>query len=516
MQLVPDEQVLSFEDQIRAVPTVVIDEAAVRQMSTGQVAKLEGELRRYRETLQANPLLGYVPAGEKHWRFHHAIRTNTKHRWIFGGNRAGKTTTAIVDDLIQICPQALVPAHLRQWKKYECPCYIRVVAPDMERTTKPVLHQKIKEWCPPSLFVGGDFDKSWHDKSATLRFTCGCRMDFLSYEMGLNKFGGAALHRIHWDESPPEDLRAESLMRLIDFDGDEIGSMTPLMGLDHIYRQVYKRRGEDFDSGRPKIRAWTIGIRDNRRLSEDAIEAALGEIASDEDRARREHGLFTELGGQVYKRFYKAKKARTLTDAQLIELLRTRMNVVCAIDPGARWAGVVWIAFDSANHALVFDAVRLESTHAGDIAAKLHARAARWGIRPQYVIDPAAKQRSQVNGQTVLSELARHGIHATPGVNDVQTGVWNVRWRLDAGSLSIYEDLEIVFDEATEYSLVERDDGVFEIKKGNDHVLDALRYGVMQRPWIPPQTQIWTPGGEHVVRPPMRQAKTGPPEGALV
>jgi hypothetical protein len=118
-----------------------------------------------------------------------------------------------------------------------------------------------------------------------------------------------------------------------------------------------------------------------------------------------------------------------------------------------------------------------------------------------YVIDPAARQRAQVNSDTVQSELIRQGIPTINGQNNFETGYFQVRQRSEAGRLRVNPECRGLRSEADDYALEARDDGMIKPLKGNDHRLDALRYALMTRAWNPvaeikdPQQQLgWEVG----------------------
>jgi phage terminase large subunit-like protein len=504
-----------YADIVNAIPRLKMNLEAIEAMSPGDRERVKYQLTQWEDAFKANPLLGYGPAGVKQHDFHIAGGHDHKTRAIFGGNRAAKTTTAIVDDIIQMCPTHLLPSHLSAYKHHVCPFYVRVIAPDMNRTMRPVIHQKIREWMPKEMMKGASFDKAYDRSSESLRLTCGCRMDFLSYEMDLDKFGGAALHRIHFDEEPPEDIRGECLLRLVDFDGDEVLSMTPLKGLSYTYRRIYKPRWRKDEDGRVKVATWTIGIRDNRFLPERAIKDALADITNDAERLQREFGQFAERGGMLYPRYLERAVPRVPEERWKRDL--KRMDVVVGIDPGIRFTGLSWTAYDRDNHAVTFDAVKLLDQHAGQVAQFLKDRAKRWDLEdPFYVIDPSFRARSLTNAESVQDILERHGIFATAGQNNVEAGINEVRRRLDVGSLLIFNDLYDLLDEAVEYSAVEREDGALQVNKRNDHILDSQRYALMERPYAVQSDDLTVAYPDDVAQPPKRKVPEGDPAGSMV
>lgn len=470
--------------------------AALEALPQGQREAAIKALEELEAAFTFNPMLGYVPASCaevhpqqlpgpevcdhrcKHAAFH---ASQVPSKWLFGGNRAGKTTTAIADDLIQATPRELLPDHLLGYKRWECPFYCRVMAPDMQRTMIPVIHQKFREWTPKELLKRGSFDASYDKAGQTLRLECGCRFDFLSYEMDLDKFGGAALHRVHYDECPPLSIRTECLMRLVDFNGDEIGSLTPLKGLDWMYRTIFLNDSD------PNIFKTVIGIAENPHLSREARERIIGSIVDAREREAREFGLFVHFGGLVYPDFRHVLVPRLSRD-RLREL-----EHVCGIDPGVRYAGITMLGFDGENRSHTFAARKLANATVPEYVEYIRSVYGPLGVSlddVHFVIDPAARARSLVNAENVQDELARYGIFAGAGQNAVEPGVQQIRRRIKSGWCQIAdceETLDLV-EELEMYRLdvdADADDGQFKVLKQHDHVCDAWRYAHMERPWLP-------------------------------
>jgi enoyl reductase-like protein len=102
----------------------------------------------------------------------------------------------------------------------------------------------------------------------------------------------------------------------------------------------------------------------------------------------------------------------------------------------------------------------------------------------------------------VQSALAVLGIGCADGQNAVEAGIQQVRSRLQHDRLRISRDCVLLRDEADEYAAEDRPDGEFKPIKENDHILDAMRYMAMARPWFPQVEATaasrdlgrWTPG----------------------
>ena len=447
---------------------VLVDTDRLEALSAG--GKLEARLLLQEVELlkRLNPMQFYEPPSRKHAEF---MASRAGVRAIFGGNRSAKTTTAIADDIVQMSPLELLPEHLHQFKHGECPFYVRVMTPDMERTMKPVIHHKLREWLPQALIPGG-FDKHYNKQAQCLQLECGCRFDFLSYEMALDKFGGAALHRCHYDEEPPEDIREECLMRLVDFDGDELFSMTPLKGLTWSHKQILKNTD-------PDVFKITVSMRDNPHLNPRGVNRKL-KLLSEDARRMREQGEFHNAAGYVYPEV----KAWTVHRAP-DETYRAYDTLV-AIDPGIRKAGLTWTSWTGESFC-TFDERELRDQTVEGYVKEIRRVNARYGLneaRIHYIIDPAGTARSLTNGESVETELNRLGIYCEHGQNDVDTGVLMLRRLGMAGNWTIVDDLTEFIETLSEYPLVIHADGTMHpAKTGNEHRADAVRYAISTRAW---------------------------------
>src|SRR5581483_11170211 len=173
-----------------------IDHVALKRLPLGERAQARELLDAYEAALRANPLIGYQPH-PKQVAFHEG-REPVK--CFLGGNRSGKTTAGILDDLIQAVDVAVVPEHLRSFKVWEPPFFCRVVSPDFTSTMEGVIFQKLREWVPRGQLVGDSWGKAYDKQRRRLSFKNGSWFDFMTFEQDLDKFGGAALHRVHYDE----------------------------------------------------------------------------------------------------------------------------------------------------------------------------------------------------------------------------------------------------------------------------------------------------------------------------
>lgn len=434
------------------------------------------------EKLQAsNPLQFYRPASEKHARFH---SEQVRLRAIQGGNRSGKTTTAIVDDLIQATPRELLSPELLQYKIRDCPFYCRVMTPDMERTMKPVVHKKIAQWIPKSLLKNGSFQNSYDRQGNSLHLECGCRFDFLSYEMSIDKFGGADLHRCHYDEEPPEDVREECLMRLLDYGGDEVFSFTPLRGLTWAYRTLFKNRDD------PRIHLEQVSMTDNPHLDQGLVAELMagGPLGlSDVGIQRRVEGTFTAEHGFCYPVL-----REWICDPPAREAIAAAPEIIVGIDPGYRVCGLTFTANLKNELFLTFDTLELRASDASEYANAIGRVLGRWGIPPDnvsFAIDPNnARAKNLVTGDSVEDELIRHGIYPEHGQKDLMAGVLLLNRLGNEGKWQISAKLEDFIERLEEYPLEEDSHGELKpAKTGREHLCDSIRYALSVRAWPDPR-----------------------------
>jgi hypothetical protein len=91
------------------------------------------------------------------------------------------------------------------------------------------------------------------------------------------------------------------------------------------------------------------------------------------------------------------------------------------------------------------------------------------------VIDPAARGRSQNDGEQLLKTYRDLGLKLSEADNAVEAGIYAVWQRLSGGRLKVFKTLQ---NWLSEYRLYRRDDKGH-IVKMNDHLMDTTRYGIM-------------------------------------
>ena len=93
------------------------------------------------------------------------------------------------------------------------------------------------------------------------------KLGFKSCDQGREKFQGASLDFVWFDEEPPRDIYIECKMRLLDRRGEIFGTMTPLKGLSWVYDEIFMNSFND-----PEVWYTQISWQDNPFLSPEEIK----------------------------------------------------------------------------------------------------------------------------------------------------------------------------------------------------------------------------------------------------
>ncbi len=428
------------------------------------------------EEREANPLLGYFPYD--HQRAYH--EANTPIKALIAGNQSGKTHSSLADDLIQLLDEDFLPDHLKPYKRWDPPVSIWIGCPKFDKLFDTII-PKLRELIPKAALKGGGFDTAFSKQHKTVHFLNGSQITFKTYDQDVDAYSGASIHRMHWDEEPEGDhglaIRQEARIRLLKHGGDECLSMTPLFGYSWVHEHVYERRHE------PSITVINADMDDNPSLTEAAKKEVLAGYSEDEIKARK-RGEFVHFGGTFFGMFSDREHVRDEIENEHLE----GQDVVVGIDPGLRHTGIVWLAFDNDNSAIVFDEFYPGEGLVPDFAREIKARNQKWGLKkkPRYVIDPSARNRNAINADQIEAAYAREGIYCEHGQNDRGAGILEVQRRLSFGSLVVTRNCVDTIRQFPRYRRDPNTSDEWAAIKVDDDLLDAIRYGVMTRVWHQP------------------------------
>ena len=142
------------------------------------------------------------------------------------------------------------------------------------------------------------------------------------------------------------------------------------------------------------------------------------------------------------------------------------------LDVGWNRTAALWIAKDrDTGTCYVYD-----EYYRGQAEPSVHAAAIkRRGIWIPGAVDPAARGRSQIDGQKLFDMYTDLGLDIEKAINAREAGIYAVWELMSQGALKIFRTCS---NTLSEYRLYRRNEKG-EVVKQNDHLMDALRYNVM-------------------------------------
>src|SRR5688572_18378481 len=229
---------------------------------------------------------------EKQYQFHTSTR---KRKLYIGGNRSGKTTGGVVEDIWR----ATCTHPYRPELNAIGPNFGRVTAVDFDHGVKQILLPQFSQWLYPSALVNGSWEDSYNKSDKVLTLANRSQIEFMSYDQDLDKFAGTSRHWIHFDEEPPRNIWVECLARLVDTEGDWHMTMTPVEGMNWIYDELYEQQVNNENGTVEVIEVSTL---ENPYLSDVGIKNLMDVVDTD-DVSTRIGGAFVQQGGKIYKNF---------------------------------------------------------------------------------------------------------------------------------------------------------------------------------------------------------------------
>jgi phage terminase large subunit-like protein len=353
----------------------------------------------------------------KQERFH---KSQAKIRLYIGGNRSGKTTGGIVEDIWWLT---------RKHPYYELPnrpIRGRIVSVDFNQGITQIVIPQLKQWVPKSEFRGGSWESAYSTREKVLYFENGSTVELMSYEQNVESFAGTSRDFVHYDEEPPKAIYDECQARLIDTGGRSWITMTPVEGMTWVHDEIY----QPGITGSDRIMIIEVDMAENPYLNPSEVAEYLGSLSEDE-RLARGQGKFVQMGGLVYKLF--SPKIHVIDVIDPKDLIGSNFKHYMSLDHGFNNpTSVHWHAVDSGNTAITFDehyeAGRTIDYHAEVIKRKNKEHGRGPDIN---VADPAITQRQGITGTSIQTEYAIRGIGFVLGNNDMLTGIAKVNQYLE-------------------------------------------------------------------------------------
>ena len=421
----------------------------------------------------------------KQMAFH---KCQKKNRWVFGGNRSGKTECGAVEAVYMARG-----VHPYRQNKDGVFGWVVSLSQQVQRDVAQakILHYLNPSWIQDVTMLSGKKDSLKFGVIDQIRihnvFGGSSVIGFKSCDQGREKFQGSSLDFVWFDEEPPEDIYDECLMRVLDKNGDIFGTMTPLKGLTFIHDKIYLNSGQN-----PQVWHEFMEWADNPFLDKKQVEA-LSDTLSDDQLDSRRYGHFKENSGLVYPEF--DQNVHVLTEPFI---LPADWQDIISIDPGlnnplsAHWYAVDYDGnvFVVAEHFESGKDVFYHSERIKQISKALGWKTDAQG-RYRALIDSAANQKTLASSKSVTELFLESGIAVSPKVNkDMFSGIQRVKQYLKVkdgrAKLYIFPCCVNLIRELKTYRWGEGDNP----KKIDDHCLDELRYYLMTKPEnSPPKKQ---------------------------
>ena len=441
-----------------------------------KIKAIESEQKRRREQ---DALARYNTGGKRHKKQIAFHRCKKRNRWVFGGNRSGKTECGAAETVY-------LARGTHPYRKNKPNVFGWVVSPtaqvQRDVAQKKVLHYLRPDWIADIVMTSGRKDSPQTgviDQIVVKNVFGGTSViGFKSFDQGREKFQGSSLDFVWFDEEPPKEIYEECLMRVIDKRGDIFGTMTPLKGLTFLYEEIYLNRKNN-----PEIWYEFMEWEDNPYLSHKEIK--LMESTLDESTLQsRKLGRFCTREGLVYPEF--DERVHVVQPFPVPPEWQDNIS----IDPGLKNPlSAHWYAVDYDENVYVIAEHYAAGKDIDYHAQAIHAMSESLGWkrdgkgRVSALIDSAAQQRTLASQKSVAELFYERDILANPRVEkDLFSGISRVKSYLNRGNglpdLYIFSSCPNLIREIKSYFWGSGDAPV----KRDDHAMDELRYYLMSRP----------------------------------
>jgi phage terminase large subunit-like protein len=398
-------------------------------------------------------------------------------RWIFGGNRSGKSSQCCMDVIMQIegyhplqrenlnilavkankdWVRGLAGLYLdhRKWIKSP-PVSARCVAVDFPNGVEKIVGPEYAKWLDRSMvsYIGYDNEKKrridWKNKSF---------LEFMSHDQDLDSHGGVSRDVIHFDEEPPSEIYQESMLRTLSSGGRMIGGMTAVRGITWTKDEIWDRYDkEEWSKDHVDKRIYAIKMRtgENPVNTAEMVQKISEMCLDDDERAIRLDGEFTARGGLVFREF-KDRYPWVVKPFEIPE----RGLLIQSVDPhDSTPHGVVWLWVDYdgdkdfpvvGNRPNVFVIAELfQHATIEDLSEDIKMIESRWNREADVrLCDPSAWNESQKDtiSKSTFQLFADSGLYMIKGSKDMTGGNRKVRIELKVDDEKVERPRLFIFD----------------------------------------------------------------------
>jgi phage terminase large subunit-like protein len=413
----------------------------------------------------------------------HATGLVAQERAFFAGNRTGKSMSCALE-----VSKHLTGCYGDDWNGYRYTKPIRSWAAGITNTET---HETLKRYylgdqstlgfIHPSLIVDRDLQKHIY----YIRHISGgvSKLRFKSYEQREGAWQAETLDLIHLDEEPPPKIYSEAVTRTASTSPDHHGmillSMTPLKGvtslmLKYMQSVIFDDEGNEVETKKVaplevhNSRVYVLASHDDADHLTDKEKKRLYLSYSPEEREARTKGIPSLGSGLVYP-------------------VREELYVISPIQIPDYWprcygldfgwhhpTAAVFLAHDQDNDVVYayaeYAANRMTPQHH---AYELIKQGADW-MPGAY--DYAGEATAATDGANVVDLYKQAGLRSLIPADkrSVSKGIYTILQRMENGKFKVFSNLTKLLTEIRMYS---RDENG-KINKGNDDLLDAMRYGI--------------------------------------
>ncbi len=444
----------------------------------------------------------YQPNEKEYWFFlqPHMIKG------LSGGNRAGKTSTVVMDVIMQM--EGWHPLQKENLKKlaeeaydfkvrehckrllsegkwiHEPPVQGRIVAIDFPNYVDKIIGPEYEKWLSRDLVKEIAYD---NERRRRIVWKNGSMLEFMTTSQDLDAHGGSARHVIQVDEECPQDYWIENMMRIMTVGGRMIMGATAVNGVTWTEKEIWEK-GE---RGHKDVYTIELSSYDNPVNTPEIIEQIKEQCRDQVEIDIRIYGKRRMRGGHVYPEY----QEREPWVIKPFRIPKEGGQLILAIDPhpavphAVLW---IWVDFEGRFHSLINEkpnlyeiAYMFRGGTIPELARKIREIEDNYwvlnGRRHSYLLlDPSGwnKGQSDENTKTVADLLMENGLFPMRGSKDLIGGILEVRELLkvdpsigiDHPRLMTFKDDSVNFNDPPNHR-----ENYFLYEKRNYHYPDPRR-----------------------------------------
>lgn len=424
---------------------------------------------------RADTLARYNTGDKVHLKQLAFHKSQKRNRWVFGGNRSGKTECGAVETVWRARG-----IHPYLENKKDTFGWVVSVSYEVQRDVaqNKILNYLNPDWIQDIIMHSGSKGSANFGIIDTIIvknvFGGVSKIGFKSSDQGREKFQGASLDYVWFDEEPPKDIYEECKMRLLDKKGDIYGTMTPLKGLTWVYDEIYLNKYNSKEVFYIQMEWADNPFLDKAEIDEITSTLSEGSLSS------RRFGRFDVNCGLVYPEF-----DENIHVIEPFDVPYAWQDLI-SIDPGLRnplSAHFYCVDFDGnvyvvGEHYEKDKDIDYHAQKIKELADKLNWHRLSSGSLDA-IIDSAASARTLSASKSVAEMFSERGISVNCKVNkELFSGINAVKNYLSKRKLFIFRNCTNLIREIKSYWWGKEDNPI----KADDHAMDELRYYIMTRP----------------------------------